>query len=54
LNSNVQSENLRRYDIDLTKKAEVIKENIKEIGLEVLDQICLLQDRDQWHAFVNV
>lgn len=54
MNLNVQSENLRRYDVDLTKKAEIIKENIKEMGLEVLDQICLLQGRDQWHAFVNV
>jgi hypothetical protein len=54
LNLNVQSENLRRCDIDLTKKAEIIKENLKEMGLEVVDQICVLQDRDQWHACVNV
>jgi hypothetical protein len=47
LNLNVQSEHLRSYDIDLTKKAEIIKENIKEMGLEGLDQICLLQGRDQ-------
>lgn len=50
MNLNVQSENRRRCDIDLTKKAEIIK----EMGLEVVDQICLLQDKDQCHAYVNV
>jgi hypothetical protein len=35
-------------------KAEIIKENITEMGLEVVDQICLLQGKDQWHACVNV
>lgn len=54
MNLNVQSENLRRCDIDLTKKAEIIKENLKEMGLEVVDQICVLQDREQWLACVNV
>jgi hypothetical protein len=54
LNLNVQSENLRRCDIDPTKKAEIIKENLKEMGLEAVDQICMLQDGDQWLACVNV
>lgn len=35
-------------------KAEIIKENITEMGLEVVDQICRLQGKDQWHACVNV
>jgi len=54
MNFNVQSENLRRYDIDLTKKTETIKDDITKMGLKVVEQICLLQGRDQWHACVNV